>query len=53
MDLNRLMRAKQAKAMERIEERRGRFLAGKLEAKEIDVAEWALITAMDEIERDE
>lgn len=50
MDLNRLLRAKTAKRMERIEERRKLMFAGKLESKDLDADEWALIVAMDEIE---
>lgn len=50
MDLNRLYRAKIAKGMERVEERRKLFLAGKLKAEDLDAGEWNLITEMDEIE---
>jgi hypothetical protein len=47
MDLNRLYRAKIAKGMERVEDRRKLFLAGKLEPTQLDAGEWTLITEMD------
>lgn len=47
IDLNRLLRARAAAQMEAVEERRRRFLAGKLEAKEIEPGEWKLIQEMD------
>lgn len=47
MDVNRLLRALEAKRMEAVEARRQLFMAGKLDAKEIDADEWRLIAAMD------
>lgn len=49
MDLNRLLRAREAKRMEIVEERRKLFLAGKIEPDKIDEAEWQLITEMDAV----
>lgn len=50
MDVNRLLRALEAKRMEAVEARRRLFLAGKLDAKDIDAEEWTLIAAMDELD---
>lgn len=49
MDLNRLIRARVASNMQRVEARRQRFLAGEIEAKDIDADDWALIGQMDDI----
>lgn len=47
IDLNRLLRARAAAQMEAVEQRRKRYLAGKLEAKELEPDEWKLILEMD------
>jgi len=49
IDLNRLMRALEAKRMEAVETRRTLFLAGKIEADKISPDEWNLIAEMDEL----
>lgn len=48
MDLNRLYRALQARRMEAVEQKRRRFLEGKLKPKDIDQEDWELILEMDE-----
>lgn len=50
MDVNRLLRAIEAKRMEGVEARRRLFLTGKLDASEIEADEWSLIASMDEWE---
>jgi hypothetical protein len=47
MDLNRLYRAKIAARMQLVEQRRKLFLQGKIKGKDLDAAEWKLITQMD------
>jgi hypothetical protein len=47
MDINRLHRALLARRMEAVEQKRRRFLGGKIKPGEIDADEWRLITQMD------
>lgn len=49
IDVNRLLRALEAKRMEAVEARRKLFLAGKLKAADLDADEWNLIVEMDSI----
>lgn len=49
VDINRLLRALEAKRMETVERRRVLFMQGRLEADKIDEDEWALIAEMDKI----
>ena len=48
IDLNRVLRAREAEQMQAVEARRQLFMQGKLKPMEIEPAEWRLITRMDE-----
>jgi hypothetical protein len=48
MDLNRYYRALLAARLQAVEGRRKLLLEGKIKGKEIDAADWAIITQMDE-----
>jgi hypothetical protein len=52
MDLNRYYRARVAGRMQMVDQRRKLFLQGKIKGKDLDAAEWKLITQMDEWEQD-
>lgn len=48
VDVNRLLRAIDARRAQAVETRRRLFMAGKLQPDKIDEAEWNLIVEMDE-----